>query len=608
MNKHKPILGLLLLAACATPGGSQTPYQAESGPTPEQAQEFVTRVNKELQQLWTREATASWVKATYITEDTDRLAAWAREEVMAYMSRAVEDSKRFDGLELDDTTARALWLLRLSQPVPAPSDAALRSELAMVESQMESLYGRGKWCGPTGEGPCRDLGELSQVLATSRNWDELLDAWVGWRTISPPMRSLYERNVELGNLGAKEMGFSDLGELWRSNYDMEPDALAAETERLWEQVKPLYDELHCFVRSRLRKVYGEDKIPADGPIPAHVLGNMWAQDWSYLYPMLEPFPGQGDLDVDRALVRQGYDAVKMTKLGEQFFLSLGFDPLPETFWTRSMLTQPRDRDVVCHASAWDLTGQGDIRIKMCIRPTEEDLITIHHELGHNFYYQKYNHLPVIFQGGAHDGFHEAVGDAIALSITPGYLKQVGLIEDAPKDDKGLINFQLKMALQKIAFLPFGKLIDQWRWDVFSGKIPPERYNQSWWEMVERYQGVAPPVPRSEADFDPGAKYHIPANVPYLRYFLAHILQFQFHKAMCDAAGYEGVLANCSVYGSKEAGERLQAMLAMGQSRPWPDALEALTGTRTMDAAPLIEYFAPLRNWLQEQNEGQSCGW
>lgn len=607
MKKTIAIVGTILLVGCATSGANQG--QAEQAPpTPEEARAFVERVNADLQQLWTRQSTASWVKATYITEDTDRLAAWAREEVMAYISRAVEESKRFDGVEVDEFTGRALMLLRFTQALPAPSEAALRSELALVASNLQSIYGRGKWCGADGKGPCRDLGELSKIIAESRDWDELLDAWVGWRTVSAPMRPLYARMAELGNQGAREMGFGDLGELWRSNYDMGPEELSAETERLWEQVKPLYDELHCFVRSRLQDTYGADKIPSDGPIPAHVTGNMWAQDWSYLYSMLEPFPGQGDLDVDQALVRNDYDAVRMTKLGEKFFLSLGFDPLPDTFWTRSMLVQPRDRDVVCHASAWDLTGEGDIRIKMCIRPTEEDLITIHHELGHNFYYQKYNHLPVLFQRGAHDGFHEAVGDAIALSITPGYLHQVGLIDQPPQDDRGLINFQMKMALQKIAFLPFGKLIDQWRWDVFSGKITPENYNASWWELRERYQGVAAPVARSEADFDPGAKYHIPANVPYLRYFLAHILQFQFHKAMCDAAGYEGTLANCSVFGSEEAGEKLQAMLAMGQSRPWPDALEALTGTREMDAAPLIEYFAPLQGWLKEQNAGKTCGW
>ncbi|HLV61637.1 MAG TPA: M2 family metallopeptidase [Fredinandcohnia sp.] len=605
MRKHIALFGSLLLVGCAASGANTTRTEPA---TPEEARAFVERVNEELRWLRTRQATAEWVKATYITEDTDRLAAWAREEVMAYMTRAVEESKRFDGLDLDPETARAIMLLKLSQALPAPSDPALRSELAMVASQLQSIYGRGKWCGPTGEGPCRDLGQLSETLATSRDWDELLDAWVGWRTVSPEMRVYYARNVELGNMGAREMGFADLGELWRSGYDMSPAELEAETERLWQQVKPLYDDLHCFVRSRLQQVYGEHRIPSDGPIPAHVLGNMWAQDWSYLYPLVEPFPGQGDLDVDQALVRKGYDAVKMTKLGEQFFLSLGFDPLPETFWTRSMLVQPRDRDVVCHASAWDLTGKGDIRIKMCIRPTEEDLITIHHELGHNFYYQQYNHLPLLFQRGAHDGFHEAVGDAIALSITPSYLQKVGLIDAPPADNRGLINFQMKMALQKIAFLPFGKLIDQWRWDVFAGKVGPEDYNKAWWELRERYQGVAAPVERTEEHFDPGAKYHIPANVPYLRYFLAHILQFQFHKAMCDLSGHEGLLAECSVFGSEKAGEKLRAMLAMGQSRPWPDALEALTGTRQMDAAPLIEYFAPLHAWLKEQNAGKTCGW
>lgn len=609
MRNFISLFVLAFLASCATPGAA--PVVAEeppNQPTAEEARAFVAKVNADLQRLWTRASTASWVKSTYITDDTDRLAAWAEEEVMAYLSRAVEESKRFRDVETDPETARSLHLLRLSTSLPAPADPTKRGELALVSSQLGSIYGKGKWCGAKGDRKCKDLGELSETLARSRKWDELLDAWVGWRTISPPMRPLYEKNVSLANEGAQEVGFADLGEMWRSGYDMDPNELEEETERLWNQVRPLYDDLHCYVRSKLSTVYGKQRVPEDGPIPAHILGNMWAQDWSNVYPLVEPYRGASNLDVDKALEKRGYDAQKMTKLGEAFFLSLGFPPLPETFWTRSMLTQPRDRDVVCHASAWDLTGEGDIRIKMCIRPTEEDLITIHHELGHNFYYQQYNHHPVLFQTGAHDGFHEAVGDAIALSITPSYLKKIGLMSDLPKDNRGQINFQMKMALSKIAFLPFGKLIDQWRWDVFSGKTPPSKYNETWWELVQKYQGVSAPVARSEADFDPGAKYHIPGNVPYLRYFLAHILQFQFHKALCDAAGYEGPLADCSVYGSEAAGEKMRAMLSLGASRPWGDALEAMTGARQMDASALLEYFEPLHAWLKTQNQGRSCGW
>jgi peptidyl-dipeptidase A len=526
---------------------------------------------------------------------------------------------------LDPETRRALALLRNPSvlpggaSVPAPSDPAKRTELAQVAAKLDGIYGKGKWCGgppaagaksaaAPGAAACKDLQQLEEVLAKSRRWDVLLDAWAGWHTISTEMRPLYARLVALANEGSREVGAKDAGELWRSGYDMSPAEFEAEVDRLWGEVKPFYDELHCYVRTRLQEAYGKAKVPDGKPIPAHLLGNMWAQSWSNLYPMLEPYPNAGSLDVDGALRRQKWGPTRMVKLGEAFFTSLGLDPLPETFWQRSMLVKPRDREVVCHASAWDVTFSNDLRIKMCIQPTEEDLRTIHHELGHNVYQRAYVDLPVLFQNGANDGFHEAIGDAIALSITPGYLKAVGLVTSVPRDEKGVVNFQMKTALDKIAFLPFGRLMDQWRWDVFSGKVPESRWNAHWWELRRRFQGVDAPVPRSERDFDPGAKYHIPANVPYARYFLAHVYQFQFHEALCRAAGHSGPLHTCSIYGSKAAGEKLGAMMAMGASRPWPDAFEALTGSRQADARALLEYFAPLRAWMRERTKGKTCGW
>jgi len=286
---------------------------------------------------------------------------------------------------------------------------------------------------------------------------------------------------------------------------------------------------------------------------------------------------------------------------------LGFAPLPPTFWERSMFTKPRDRDVVCHASAWDIDNKDDLRLKMCIEVKDEDFVTIHHELGHNFYQRAYKTQPPLFEDSANDGFHEAVGDTIALSVTPEYLKEVGLLNTVPPESADT-GYLLKMALDKIAFLPFGLLIDKWRWKVFSGEITPEQYNKAWWDLKAKYQGVAPPVERSEADFDPGAKYHIASNTPYARYFLARILQFQFHRALCEAAGQKGPLHRCSIYKSKEAGSRLNKMLSMGKSKPWPDALEAISGQRQMDATAILDYFAPLKKWLDEQNKGEKLGW
>ena len=578
-------------------------------PTAADARAFVARIDEQYRRLALRAGTADWVNLTYITLDTERLSAWANEEVMAFLSGAIRESLGYRGVAADESTRRQLEQLRLvTEPPPSPEDPEKRAELAEAKTRLSSLYGAGKWCGPDGKAPCRDLGQLEETMARSRSWDELLDAWVGWRTVSPPMKPLYQRLVALSNQGAREIGFGDVGVQWRSGYDMPPDAFAAETERLWQQLRPLYEALHCYVRGKLQKAYGKERVKDGAPIPAHLLGNMWAQTWENVYPLVEPHPGVASLDVDAALKAQAWDPVRMVKTGEAFFSSLGFAPLPETFWQRSMLTKPRDREVVCHASAWDLDARGDLRIKMCIRPIEEDLLTIHHELGHNYYQRAAEHLPFLLQGGANDGFHEAIGDALVLSVTPAYLKKLGLAAGVPADERGTVNVQMKKALEQVSFLPFGLLMDRWRWEVFAGRIGPERYNASWWEMRQRYQGVSAPVPRTEADFDPGAKYHIPANVPYTRYFLARILQFQFHRAMCRIAGDRGPLHECSIAGNAPVGKRFGEMLSMGASRPWPDALEALTGERQMDATAMLEYFAPLRRFLETANRGQRCGW
>jgi peptidyl-dipeptidase A len=599
-----PLVTVSIGCAASGPADAPAAPAAPPKPTPEQARAFVQRSNAELKALWTDWARAEWVKATYITPDTQVLAAKAHEKVLEYMSDAIRRASEFDGLDLDADTARQLHILKTSQSLPAPRDPTKRARLAEIAAEMESIYGKGKVC----EGQvCRDLGQLSETLANSRDYDALLEAWSGWRTVSPPMRDLYEEFVGLANEGARDIGFSDLGELWRSGYDMEPAAFSEEVERLWQEVSPLYEALHCHVRARLSEKY-RGKVDDTGLIPAHLLGNMWAQEWANIYPLVEPYPGASDLDVTRALKRNKLDAIQMVKLGERFFTSLGMDPLPETFWDRSQFTKPRDRDVVCHASAWDVTYENDLRIKMCIKPTEEDLITIHHELGHNYYYNYSHQLPVLYQSGAHDGFHEGIGDTLALSVTPGYLKEVGLLDSVARSEKALINLQMKEALDKIAFLPFGKLIDDWRWQVFAGKVAPERYNEAWWQLRAKYQGIAPPVERAADAFDPGAKYHIPANVPYTRYFLARVLQFQFHEALCRAAGHEGPLYTCSIYGSQAAGDRMKAMLSLGASKPWPEALEAITGQRAMDGKALVTYFGPLLAWLETQNQGRSCGW
>jgi len=606
MNNSVRLAAAIAAAIAIGSGCSRDASQTAAAPK-ETADQFVERLNRELTELGREQAAAGWAYATFINMDTEFLNAKATERGLEYFSNAVEAAKQYENQKLSPATARTLLLLKLGVAAPAPKDPAKRAELAAITSKMEGMYGAAKYC-PKGPESCKDQEQLTDVIANSRNYDELTEAWTGWHSTARPLRKEYVRFVELANEGAGELGFKDLGAMWRSGYDMPPDDFTKEAARLWGQVKPLYDSLHCYVRGKLQQTYGKDRVPDGKPIPAHLLGNMWAQQWGEIYPLVEPYHGVTDLDISGALKKQKYDAVRMTQSAEAFYVSLGFPKLPQTFWERSLLTKPRDRDVQCHASAWHMDGKEDVRIKQCIEPTQEHLRTVYHELGHLFYDLSYNQQPYMFQGAAHDGFHEAIGDTVNLSMTPSYLHQIGLIGEVKRSPEATINQQMQLALDKVAFLPFGKLIDEWRWRVFDGEVKPENYNAAWWQLREQYQGVGAPVARTEEDFDPGAKYHVPANTSYTRYFLSYILQFQFHRALCEAAGNKGPLYECSVYGNTEAGKRFREMLALGQSQPWQDTLEKLTGTRQMDASAILDYFAPLQAWLKEQNQGQTCGW
>ena len=579
--------------------------QAASKPTVADAEQFMKQAEARLNELGVKTARASWVQENFITDDTEALSADAQNQITAVTTELIEQAKQFDGLQLPPELARKVMLLRLSLTAPAPKDPALRKEMTQIGVSMDADYGKGKYCRKPDD--CLDITAIEKIMEENRNPNELKDLWVGWHNVGAPMRQRYSRFVQLSNQGAKELGFKDTGALWRGGYDMTPEQFSAEVERLWQQVRPLYLSLHTYVRARLVQKYGPQVVPPDGPIPAHLLGNPWAQEWGNIFPILGLNENSRGYDLTALLQARNLDAKGMVGYGENFYKSLGFAPLPETFWRRSLLTKPRDRDVVCHASAWDIDNQDDLRVKMCIQIRADDFVTIHHELGHNMYQRAYKNQPFLFENGANDGFHEAIGDTIALAITPEYLKTIGLLDKVPSADSD-IPLLLRQALDKVAFLPFGLMIDQWRWRVFSGEVAPADYNKAWWDLRLKYQGVAPPVARSEADFDPGAKYHVPANVPYTRYFLARILQFQFYRSLCQASGYTGPLHRCTFYGSKEAGAKFNKMLEMGQSKPWPDELEVLTGGRQMDATAILDYFAPLQKWLDEQNKGQKVGW
>jgi peptidyl-dipeptidase A len=642
-NLRAAIAASLLAATAITATPSAHAADAKKASSAADVHTFVERMNADYKVRAIEPAAAEWVAETYITDDTEMLTARANERWLKWLSDEIESSRPYEhvaGTSASD--ARAIALLKLQTAMPAPKDPEHLTELTTIASKLTAAYGSGKYCkDPNDASTCRNLDDLSKTLANDRDWDRDLDAWAGWHHVGRGMLKDYRRFAELLNEGARDLGYDNVGTMWRAGYDMSPDAFVAETDRLWSQVQPLYSDLQCYARTKLAAKYG-DRMPKDGTIPAHITGNMWAQSWENLYPLLEPYPGAGNLDVTKTLAAQRdtklneaqqvlkgkpaaisvdaklehdadmASAVSMVRRSEDFYTSLGFPSLPKSFYEKSMMLRPRDRDALCHASAWPMNFGDDVRIKMCIQPTEEDQYTIYHEMGHVYYYLSYKDQPPIFQAGANDGFHEAIGDTIRLNITPAYLAKIGLVDASAASGgdarKRAINAEMKLALEKVAFLPFGLLIDKWRWGVFDGSIAPDQYNAAWWQLRRKYQGLSSPVAATPDDFDPGAKNHVPTNVPYMRYFLADILQFQFYRSLCEAAGHKGPLSECSIYGNKEAGAKFWKMLQAGAGRPWQDTLKELTGKDTMDASAIIDYFAPLQAWLEEQNKGKECGW
>ena len=605
-----------LAVSLATPAmahdHAETPAAAAAAfpMTPQGAADWVAMVEQDMFDFSVEYGRVLWLNSTYIVHDSNQLAAKYGAQATEKSVRYANEAARYAQVAgLDPEVARKLDILRNGIVMPAPVRDGAATELNEIATKLNSQYGQGK--GMLGGEEINGSDIEAEMGNLERTPVELAEMWTSWHdNVGAPMREDYQRMIAIANEGSKELGFADLGAMWRSNYDMDPDQFAAETERMWQEVKPLYMALHTYVRGKLNAKYGAEVQPADGPIRADLLGNMWAQEWGNIYPLVAP-EGAGDIgyDLTDLIAAKGLDEIQMVRTGEGFFSSLGFEPLPDTFWERSQFVKPRDREVVCHASAWDVDNVDDLRIKMCIKKNADDFVTIHHELGHNYYQRAYNQQDYLHLNGANDGFHEAIGDMIALSITPEYLVQIDMLDEAdvPSADKD-IGLLLRQAMDKVAFLPFGLMVDRYRWQLFDGTIPADQLNKGWNDLRLEYQGIVPPVERDESGFDAGAKYHIPGNVPYTRYFLARILQFQFFMAACDQAGWEGPLHRCSFYGNEEVGKNLAAMLEMGASKPWPDALEAFTGERQMSGTAMVEYFAPLKAWLDEQNAGQTEGW
>ena len=602
MKNFLSLILIIIVTSCA-PSSEQTPSNQD-------LEEFLANVQSENKKDGPVIYSASWISSNFITYDSQKVIAdYGTKSTLKSLERSREAAS-FDGLDTSKENQRMLNILKSSFVMPPPLDEELASELSEITTSLEAMYGSGEYCFDDEE--CYDLEAFESIIDNSRDPKELLRAWEGWHEIGKPMKPMYMRMVDIGNQGSVDLGYEGLSDLWFSKYDMPAEDFLDDTDRVWSEVKPLYDALHCHVRAKLNEHYGDEVISKTGPLPVHMLGNMWGQSWSNIYDLVyEEKPDSKYIDVTKIINEKSLSEIEMVEYAEDFFISMGFKPLPKTFWERSLFVKPRDRSVVCHASAWNLDpANNDLRIKMCIEKNEEDFITIHHELGHIFYYQAYNHIPTVFQAGANDGFHEAFGDLLTLSITPDYLVDIGFIseddaEEAKQDPIGLL---MKQALDGVVIVPWALMLDKWRSGVFDGEIDESNLNSSWWSLREEYQGINTSYERSENYFDPGAKYHIPGNTPYTRYYLASIMQYQFHEALCNLIDYDGYLHECSIYGNKEAGDRIISTMAMGQSLPWQDAFENLTGSRQLSGKSIMNYYAPLKEWLDEENKNRTCGW
>ena len=602
MTRTGAALAAGLLAAAFTACGADF-----FGPTPADAEAFVAEAEARLLALRQDAARAAWARATSPGGADDDAAASAAAALSAAEGELARGAALYDGLDLPEAAARKLALLKTAPPAVAPARPPLAAELDAVLGALKWAYRAGAYCAGAGE-DCLDRGALEETVAELRDTDRLLDLWREGRAGASSMRSAYERLVEIANAGAAELGYADAGERWRSAYGRPAAAdLPAELDRLWNQARPLYESLHCHVRAALGEEYGTAIAPPGEAIPAHLLGDLGDGRWPGVRGLAAPRTRGRGYDATRALERSGAAPPDLARHGERFFVSLGFEPLPASFRERSLFARPAGRDVLCRARAWNLDGADDVRLSTCLEVTGADFAAVHRELFRVHRRWAHRALDPLFRTGPGTWLPDAAGEAAALSVTPAYLVELDLL-DRPPGDAWDVPFLLRRALDEIPALPFALLVDRWRWRVFAGEARPDGYNRAWWDLRRTYQGVRAPAPRSEEDFDPGSARRVASATPAAGDFLAGIARFQIHRALCAAAGDGGPPHRCSIFGSPEAGARLRALTAMGASRPWPDALEAVTGARRLDASALLEYFAPLAAWLDERNAGRSCGW
>ncbi|XP_041066850.1 angiotensin-converting enzyme 2 [Carcharodon carcharias] len=607
------LLGLWVLSLTAAVF-SQTPE--------DEARAFLKKFSEEAVNLVYNSSLASWEYNTNITKENAFKMNLVGDKWTVYYQKASNESSKFNIGEIKDKEIKKqLQMLQdKGSGVLPPNDL---KRLNHIQNEMAAIYGTGTVCYPSEPSQCMELEPgLTKLMANSKDYNERLWAWEGWRVnVGKRLRPLYEGYVELKNKAAKMNGYEDYGDYWRGNYETDDDEeyaysrkdLLRDVKSLFGEIKPLYRELHAYVRAKLGDTFGPEHISSTGCLPAHLLGDMWGRFWGNLYSWSIPYPHQEDIDVTPEMVKQGWNPKEMFQKADAFFQSLGLQAMNDNFWHYSMIEKPTDgRKVVCHPTAWDMGNGADFRIKMCTEVNMENFLTVHHEMGHIQYDMEYANQTYLFRDGANEGFHEGVGEIMSLSAaTPLYLKSLGLLPDSfIEKNETDINFLLKQALTIVGTLPFTLMMEEWRWKMFQGRIPKDQWMKMFWEMKREMVGVVEPLPHDETYCDPAALYHISNDYSFIRYYTRTFYQFQFHEALCRKAKHSGELHKCAITNSTKAGKALRDMLRLGKSQSWTRALQLVTGETKMNAAPLLKYFQPLYDWLKKNNaeNGRMIGW
>ena len=575
--------------------------QAGAGKTGQEADKFITAYTDQFVKLYYQSAQAEWRSNTHIVEgdSSNRIATQQANEALASFTGSKENiekareflSKKDQLSEIQVKQLERILYAAANNPQTVPE--LVEKRIKAEAEQVEKLYGfnfslRGKDISPN---------DMDEILRTSSDPDERLAVWTASKEVGKDLKSGLADLKELRNKTVQALGYDDYFAYQVSDYGMSTAEMMALNQRLVSELLPLYRELHTYARYELAKRYGVKEVP--DMLPAHWLPNRWGQDWNAMVNV------EG-VDLDGALSDKPREW--LMEQGERFYKSLGFGPLPASYWEKSSLYPlPEDAGYKKnnHASAWHMDLQEDVRCLMSIVPNRDMYETVHHELGHIYYFMAYTNpnVPPLLREGANRAYHEGIGSLMGLAaMQKPFLAGLELIpESAGSDDMQSL---LKEALNYVVFIPWSAgVMTEFEHDLYATDLSADQYTARWWDLKKKYQGIVAPNERGPEYCDPASKTHINNDAAqYYDYALSFVLLFQLHDHIAGKILHQDPRAT-NYYGSKEVGTFLQGILEKGASGDWRKMLKEKTG-EDLSARAMLSYFEPLMGYLKEQNKGR----